>query len=110
MHELSITQNIVAIVDKQAAGRRVTRVRVRIGKLSGIEAQSVRFCFELCTPGTNLHGAVLEIDEVEGRAACESCGKAITLQSWMGRCPCPEKGRLRIEQGEELLVKEMEVR
>ena len=47
MHELSITRNIGAIVGEHARGRKVTRVRLKIGKLSAIMPDAIRFCFEL---------------------------------------------------------------
>jgi Zn finger protein HypA/HybF involved in hydrogenase expression len=47
MHELAITRNIVAIVGEAARGRRVTRVTLEIGKLSGVMADAVAFCFDM---------------------------------------------------------------
>ena len=49
MHELSITQNLVAIVEEHAQGQRVKRVTLEIGKLSGVMADAIHFCFEACT-------------------------------------------------------------
>ena len=47
MHELGITQNIVEIVGEAAKGRRVTRVTLEIGKLSGVMPDAIAFCFEV---------------------------------------------------------------
>ena len=74
MHELGITRNIVAIVGEAAGGRRVTRVTLEIGKLSGVMADAVAFCFDVVAQGTALEGASLEILEIDGRARCEACG------------------------------------
>ncbi len=60
MHELSITRNIVAIVGEAAKGRRVQRVTLEVGKLSGVMSEAVAFCFEAVTAGTALEGARLE--------------------------------------------------
>ena len=46
MHELSITHNIGAIVGEHAWGRKVTRVRQKIGKLSASMPDAIRSCFE----------------------------------------------------------------
>jgi len=40
MHELGITRNIVAIVGDAANGRRVRRVMLDIGKLSGVMSEA----------------------------------------------------------------------
>lgn len=108
MHELSITRSVVAIVSEHAAGRRVMRVRLEIGRLSAVMPDAVRFCFDVCARGTSLEGAALEIDEIAGRGRCSDCGEESSMSSAAGRCPgCP--GMLRPVAGEELNIKEMEV-
>ena len=67
MHELSITRNVVAIVSERAEGQRVTRVRLEIGRLTAVMPDSIRFCFDICTQGTPLAGAELEIVESAGQ-------------------------------------------
>ena len=44
-------------------------VRLRVGRLSGVVPDAMRFCFELVTAGTPLEGAALEIEQPEGRGA-----------------------------------------
>lgn len=107
MHELSITRNIIAIVCEHAAGRKLTRVRLQIGKLSGMMPEAIRFCFDLCAAETAVAGAKLEIDEVAGRACCGSCNAEVALNALVGRCATCG-GLLRIIAGNELLIKEIE--
>jgi hydrogenase nickel incorporation protein HypA/HybF len=66
MHELGISRNVVAIVGEAARGRRVRRVTLEIGKLSGVMSDAVRFCFDVAAHGTLLEGATLEIRELAG--------------------------------------------
>ena len=61
MHELAITEGVVDAVTGRLPGTRITWVRLEIGALSGVVADSVRFCFDLVTEGTDLEGARLEI-------------------------------------------------
>ena len=65
MHELAITRNIVAIVGDAAQGRRVTRVTLEIGKLSGVMADAVAFCFDVVAAETPLAGARLDIRQID---------------------------------------------
>lgn len=109
MHELSITRNIVALVAEKAGERRVSKVRMEIGKLAGIEIPAIRFCYDVCAAGTVLEGSELQIDEIAGRGTCHGCGKDVAAEHFTARCPCERKERLTIVRGEELLVKEMEV-
>ncbi len=74
MHELAITESVVATVAQRVPGATVTSVKLEIGALSGVVADSVRFCFDLVTEGTSLQGASLEIVEPAARCRCRGCG------------------------------------
>jgi hydrogenase nickel incorporation protein HypA/HybF len=108
MHELSITRNIVAIVDEAARGRRVRRVTVQIGKLSGVMPGAVAFCFEIVAQGTALADARLEIEEIEGRARCNDCSAELLLPHLGARCRCGSH-RLTPIAGEELKITTFDV-
>ncbi|MFK0732219.1 MAG: hydrogenase maturation nickel metallochaperone HypA [Gloeotrichia echinulata GP01] len=108
MHELGITQNIVAIVSEHAKGAKVSRVLLEIGKLSTIMPDAIRFCFDICSQGTVLAGSTLEILEIPGLAKCRQCGAEIALDKPFGICKC---GSLELDliNGEELKIKEIEI-
>jgi hydrogenase nickel incorporation protein HypA/HybF len=108
MHELGITQNIVSIVAECAQKKKVKRVLLEIGKLSAILPDAVRFCFDICTQGTVLEGAKLEILETTGLARCQQCGAEISLEKPFGKCGC---GSIHLDliAGEELKIKEIEI-
>ena len=108
MHELGITQEILAVVTEHSHGARVTRVVLEIGKLSAVLPDAVRFCFELCSEGTAAEGAQLDIIETPGRARCRACAAELTLDRPFGRCACGGSD-LEWLSGEELTIKEMEV-
>jgi hydrogenase nickel incorporation protein HypA/HybF len=108
MHELGITQEIIAIVSEHSKGAKVTRVVLEIGKLSAVLPDAVRFCFDLCSEGTVAEGAQLEIIETPGRARCRQCGAELALEQPFGRCHCGSTD-LDWLSGEELRIKEMEV-
>jgi hydrogenase nickel incorporation protein HypA/HybF len=109
MHELSITRSVVAIVSEHAAGQRVTRVRLEIGRLSSVMPEAIRFCFDVCARGTPLEGAALEIVEIAGRGRCSDCGEERSMSVPAGRCPECSIGTLRPIAGQELNIKEMEL-
>ncbi|WP_017315142.1 hydrogenase maturation nickel metallochaperone HypA [Mastigocladopsis repens] len=108
MHELGITQNIVAIVSEYANGTKVRRVLLEIGKLSAILPDAVQFCFDVCTQGTVLEGAKLDILETPGLAKCHQCGAEIPLEKPFGSCRCGSV-HLDLIAGEELKIKEIEI-
>ena len=96
MHELSVTRNIVAIVAERAGPKQVRRVRLQIGRLSGIEVSAIRFCYDVCAKGTVLEGSTLQIDEVDGRGQCQACGETVAVPHFTARCPCEKQARLQI--------------
>ncbi len=108
MHELAITQSVVDAVMARTGDRTVTTVRMRIGRLSGVVPDSMRFCFELVTEGTALEGARLEIDEPGGAAHCRSCGADFTLPDLVLLCRCGSAD-VEVRAGRELLVSSVEV-
>ncbi len=108
MHEMALTQDLVALIAENCAGRRVTRVVLEVGKLSAVVPDAFRFCFELCAEGTPAEGAELEIVELSGQGRCRDCARELLLDSVFERCPC---GSLSLEflSGEELQLREVEV-
>lgn len=109
MHELGITENIVAIAVEYAAGLTVKQVTLEIGQLSAVMPDAIRFCFDVCCRDTVLAGATLEIIEVPGLARCRHCGTEMPLTQLWGICDRCGSVELEIIQGEELKIKEMEV-
>ena len=108
MHELSITESVVETVVERLGEKRVVRVVLEIGKLSGVVVDSVRFCFDLVTGGTTLEGARLEVDEPPGLARCRSCGKESEMNDLLAMCACGST-ELDVIAGEQLRIKEVEV-
>jgi hydrogenase nickel incorporation protein HypA/HybF len=107
MHELGIAQEVVALVAEHAQ-RKVTRVVLEIGKLSAVLPDAIRFCFDVCSEGTVVEGAQLEIMEIPGRARCRACDAEVMLERPFGRCKCGGSD-LEWLAGEELRVREYEV-
>ncbi|MFG1810367.1 hydrogenase maturation nickel metallochaperone HypA [Streptomyces sp. NPDC049040] len=108
MHELAITQSVVDAVCERAAGRPVRTVRVRVGALTAVVPDSMRFCFDLVTGGTVAEGAVLEIDQPRGTALCRSCGADFTLDDLILLCACGSAD-VEVTAGRELEIVSMRV-
>lgn len=67
MHELAITESLIDGVCENVGDARVVRVVIEIGKRSAVVIAAIRACFEVCTRGTALEGAKLEIVEPAGQ-------------------------------------------
>ncbi|MFB7719602.1 hydrogenase maturation nickel metallochaperone HypA [Nocardia sp. NPDC056100] len=108
MHEMAITESVVAAVCEHAAGRTVYSVTVAVGALCAVLPDAMRFCFELATEDTVAAGATLEIELVPGAAHCRSCGADFTLADLILLCPCGSAD-LEVTSGRELRIRSMEV-
>lgn len=108
MHELSIACSIVEVVADAAKGRKVHRVTVEIGELSGVMADSIALWFPEVARGTEVEDARLEIRQIAAVACCEACGAEFPTPSLLTPCPCGSFRCKRL-QGEELSVKSIEL-
>jgi hydrogenase nickel incorporation protein HypA/HybF len=89
---------------------RVHRIVLRIGTLSGVEPEALRFAFEVVSRDTMAADAELEVDSVQARAYCSACEKEFEAEgSYI--LSCPRCGRLSadIRQGRELELSRIEM-
>jgi hydrogenase nickel incorporation protein HypA/HybF len=108
MHELAVTESVVAAIAERLPGVAVRRVRVRVGALSGVVPDAMRFCFDLATLGTPLEGAELVIEPVLGRGRCRDCGAEFDTDDLLAVCGC---GGIDVEVvgGRDLTIRDVEV-
>jgi len=112
MHELSIAASILDIVRQhvpEAAIPEVALVRVRVGSLSGVVAESLAFCFEALVTETPLGRARLDIEHVPSICACGECGHRFEPEAMIFLCPACGSGRTRVESGADLQVVHVEL-
>ncbi|HEX5435754.1 MAG TPA: hydrogenase maturation nickel metallochaperone HypA [Gemmatimonadaceae bacterium] len=109
MHELAIADSVARIVLDQAAGRRVTRVGMRIGHLRQVVPSALTFSFELLVQGTDAEGATLDIEAVEAAGECRRCGVESRLAGFPLSCGACGSLDIQVVRGEELLVDWVEI-
>ncbi len=112
MHELALCQSVVESLREQArvhGFKHVSAVRLEIGALSCVSAEAIDFCFSALTRGTLADGARLELIRLPGEAWCLDCGNLMLLEERHDACNSCGSHRLRIVQGEEMRIKELEV-
>ena len=112
MHELSLAQGIIDIVQRSLPpdnSQTVSAVRLKIGDLAGVVIESLEFCFTALVRETPLEGAVLQVERVPVQAVCLTCSSAFAVNENSYRCPQCGAGQLNIISGRELQVTEIEV-
>jgi hydrogenase nickel incorporation protein HypA/HybF len=109
MHELSIADAVVTIASRHAAGRRVTRVDLKVGHLRQVVPDALAFAFELVAQGTPVEGAELVMEEVPATVSCRRCGDESVLEAFPAHCAACGALDVEVTGGEELLVDSLEL-
>ena len=113
MHELSIVDSLIEQVDREVrssghAGR-VLNVDLVVGRLSGANADSIRFAFELLAPGTVVASAKLRIAEPSAVCHCHHCGARKEVDDLTARCGQCGSASVTLEGGQELMLTSIEL-
>jgi hydrogenase nickel incorporation protein HypA/HybF len=109
MHELSIAESVVAIVERHARGRTVLRVELKVGHLRQVVPSALSFSFELVAQGTVAEGAELAMEEVPAAGRCRECGGETPLPGFPLACRTCGGLDVDVTRGEELLVDSLEL-
>ena len=109
MHEFGIMETVLRDAAAASGGAPLRALKVRVGPLSGVVVDSLRFAFESLAPGTPAEGARLEIEETQPAFHCPDCGKL--YETPVGDYCCPACGSVRGElvAGNEMELESIEV-
>lgn len=111
MHEMSIAESLVELIEEEArkAGfTRVRRIEVKVGALGHVEPAALHFCFDAIARGTVAEGASLDVQTVPGRGCCPRCGSSTAIDQRYDLCPICGS-HLQMTAGGELRLAELEV-
>ena len=110
MHELSIAEGIIEIVERTARAndvKAVSRVKVAIGELAGVDLPSLEFAWESVRKGGPAENAVLDVTRPPGEAWCMTCAKTVPLSRYGDPCPLCGGFQLAATGGTEMRVLEL---
>jgi hydrogenase nickel incorporation protein HypA/HybF len=110
MHELSIAEAVAEIALRNAGGRPVEVVELKVGHLRQVVPSALEFAFELVADGTLLEGAELRMEEVPAAGVCRTCGAQTPLPDFPLCCRHCGGFDVEVTAGEELLVDSLELR
>jgi hydrogenase nickel incorporation protein HypA/HybF len=112
MHELSIATSIVETVLQEITRQHlppVQTIAVRIGALSSIDPEALRFGFDSIISGTPLAKTKLEIEYVPVQGKCRACGREFVVEDFVFACPHCQSGQIEVTRGEELDIAYLEI-
>jgi hydrogenase nickel incorporation protein HypA/HybF len=112
MHELSVAVDMVqqieeALYDEDA--RRVIRVNIIMGALSGIVPSAFELVFPLAADGTRVQGAELAIEEVRVCLFCRDCSEYSMPGIPVMVCPTCGSYNVEVSDGRDFQIESVEV-
>lgn len=112
MHEMSLCESILGILESQAQTQgfeRVKMVTLEMGVVSLVEPDALRFCFEAVSRDTLAEGAAFELVRTKGTGACLDCGRRVEVNTLLDDCPLCGGARVLVDRDDGLRIKEIEV-
>ncbi len=111
MHELSIALSMMDRIREESVRHSgtVRSAHVRIGVLSGVDSEALRFAWEMARAGSELEEAELEIESVPLRVRCPVCGVTRTAEIQSIACPHCVTPEQDIVEGREMELTALEI-
>jgi len=112
MHEVAIMEEAVRLAldaAKSAGARRVLALRLRVGALSGVVPEALRFAFDVVCHDTPAEGATLEIESSPAVCWCATCQAEFDCADLLNECPRCRSFSGELRRGRELEIAAVEV-
>lgn len=112
MHEYSVVSSLLALCEEQARAHNaasVTKVMVKIGKLSGIEPHLLESAFETFKEKSICARSRFEMQLQNVVIACNGCGKETELEELFFKCPECGSVDVRAVDGEDMVLMRLEM-
>jgi len=109
VHEFGLCEAVLEAVERRAAGRPVARVKVRVGALQRVSAESFDQAFAFVSEGSVAHGAAIDLVTVPVVMACRSCGYRTESDDALAVCSSCGGTDLDLVGGDELTLESIEL-
>ncbi len=109
MHELGLCESVLNAVEKRAAGRRVTALRVKIGVLHRVSWEAFDAAFTVLSTGSVAQGAAVDYVVSPVRVRCRSCDVVVGADDLLAACPTCGAAEFDSEGGDEVLLESLEL-
>ncbi len=112
MHELSIVASLFEILEEKAReqnSRKIVRVRLKVGKLSGVVPEFLETAFDIYKKDTIASASALEIEVIPFRVKCRKCQTVSERDDFVFTCPACGSNNLETVDGTELLLEKIDL-
>lgn len=112
MHELAITQSMFELVKKKGdsvGAKRIRKINLVIGELTGFVHEYMRFYFNFLSKGTIAEGAEFNVKSIPATGRCRNCDTEVKIEELGWTCPRCSSNSIELVAGKELFVESIEV-
>lgn len=112
MHEFSIVKSLIELCEKNAKANNakiITKVEIKIGKLSGVEPYLLETAFDAFKEKTLCEGAELVVHLQELVILCHACNIEAVLKKNEFECPTCKGTDLNVIDGEEMYLMRLDM-
>lgn len=110
MHELSICGAIIDTVSEHAKGQPIGQVNLSIGHFRQIVPDTLQYCWNIRTDGTDLDGCMLSIRSIAAVIVCGECATSTTLDDPILRCGSCGSSNATMTSGDEFVIESIDLR
>lgn len=106
MHELALAQDLLRVIEVEAKRQgmvRIEEVKLKIGKLAMVTADSLLSAFELVSKGSIAESAHIDFEEEEPQVICKDCGTRLVSGLEL-MCPACKGTSVVVSGGTEIKV------
>ncbi len=110
MHEMSLAENILQIVEGAAREQgfaQVKEIRLEIGELAGVEVEALRFCLDAVLRDSVAAQARIEYLTLPGRGWCMQCSESVPIATLYDPCPRCGGWQVQATEGMQMRVKDL---
>lgn len=112
MHEFWVTENILDIALKEAEkaqARKITKINLVVGELSGFVPDCIEFYFDTMSKNTIAEKASLKFELTPAQLRCRDCSSVFEPKESGWQCPRCHSQSVEIIGGQNLYLSSMEV-
>ena len=113
MHELGVVFHVIGNLEKVAAEnnvKKINKVTLQLGEVSSVIPHYLTDCWKWASAKNDLlSGAELTIETIPAVTFCEACSREYATVEHGRTCPYCGSGRTYLLQGNEFMIKEIEV-
>jgi len=112
MHELAVTQSLLALCLERAESQmaqRVSDIYIEVGELSSYVDESVQFYWDIISEGTAAQGATLHFERVAMQLECRDCREQFEPGKTSFVCPACHSERVQVVAGEGLRLMAIDI-